>query len=93
MFAQEVEIEPQEYIITITFLGDTPESQLPILRLGQQLTLEFDVLNGNEDDFYYEIRHYNFDWTPSILVESEYLNGFNEQRIRYYENSFNTFKM
>ncbi len=93
LFAQEEEIEPQEYIKTITFKGDTPESQLPILRLGQQLTLEFDVLNGDEADFYYEIRHYNFDWTPSILVESEYLNGFNEQRIRYYENSFNTFQM
>lgn len=93
LFAQVEEIEPQDYIKSITFKGNTPESQLPILKLGEYLKLEFDALNGDEDDFYYEIRHYNFDWTPSVLVESEYLNGFNEQRIRYYENSFNTFQM
>ena len=93
LLAQVEEIEPQDYIKSITFRGTTPKSQLPIIRLGDRLTLEFDVLNGDEEDFYYEIRHYNFDWTPSILVESEYLDGFNEQRIRYYENSLNTFQI
>ncbi len=89
-FAQVEEIAPPDYVKTIYFNGGTPESQLPIIQLGQPILLEFDVLNGNEDDYYYEIKHYNFDWTPSILVESEYLDGFDEQRIRTYENSFNT---
>ena len=31
---QVQEINPPDYIKTITFKGDTPESQLPILTLG-----------------------------------------------------------
>lgn len=93
LFGQVVDIEPPEYIKTISFKGNTPESQLPILKLGDPLILEFDVLNGDEADYYYEIRHYNFDWTRSSLSESEYLSGFNEQRIRVYDNSFNTYQI
>ncbi len=93
LYGQVEEIQPQDYIKTITFKGNTPESQLPILKLGEYLILEFDVLNGDEEDFHYEIKHYNFDWTPSPLSEAEYLNGFNEQRIRTYENSFNTYQI
>ncbi|QCE41667.1 DUF5103 domain-containing protein [Psychroserpens sp. NJDZ02] len=89
-FSQVEEITPPDYIKTIYFNGGTTESQLPIIPLGESLVLEFDALNGDEEDYYYEIKHYNFDWTPSILVESEYLDGFDEQRIRTYENSFNT---
>ncbi|WP_034061312.1 type IX secretion system plug protein [Lacinutrix jangbogonensis] len=92
-FAQVEEINPNEEIKTITFKGDTPESQLPILKLGEPLVLEFDVLNGNEDDYYYEISHYNYDWTPSVLMQSEYLQGFNEQRIRRWDNSINTYQI
>ncbi|MFC4723416.1 DUF5103 domain-containing protein [Geojedonia litorea] len=92
-FGQVSETNPPDYIKTITFKGNTPESQLPILRLGEPLVLEFDALNGNEDDFYYVIEHYNFDWTPSQLVKSEYLQGFDNQRIRDYQNSFNTYQI
>ena len=70
-FSQVEEINPPDYIKTIYFNGGTSESQLPIIPLGQPLILEFDALNGDEEDYYYEIKHYNFDWTPSILVESE----------------------
>ena len=89
-FSQVEEITPPDYIKTIYFNGGTAESQLPIIQLGETLLLEFDALNGDEEDYYYKIEHYNFDWTPSILVESEYIDGFDEQRIRDYENSFNT---
>lgn len=89
-FSQVEEIIPPDYIKTIYFNGGTSESQLPIIQLGETLLLEFDALNGDEEDYYYKIEHYNFDWTPSILVESEYIDGFDEQRIRDYDNSFNT---
>ncbi|MEC3905509.1 DUF5103 domain-containing protein [Tamlana sp. 2201CG12-4] len=92
-FGQEEEVNPPDYIKTINFRGDTPETQLPIINLGDYIELEFDALNGDEDDFYYKIKHYNFDWTPSVLIQSEYMEGFDNQRIREYENSFNTYQI
>lgn len=93
LMAQVTEVNPPEYIKTITFKGSTAQSQLPILRMGEPLVLEFDALNGDEADFYYVIEHYNFDWTPSNLVKAEYLRGFDNQRILDYENSFNTYQI
>ncbi|WP_242202315.1 type IX secretion system plug protein [Aestuariivivens insulae] len=93
VFSQVQEVNPPDYIKTINFKGNTPESQLPVLRLGEYLILEFDALNGNEDDYYYKITHHNFDWTPSNLVRSEYMEGFDNQRIRNYENSLNTYQI
>ncbi|WP_435134084.1 DUF5103 domain-containing protein [Formosa sp. A9] len=87
------EINPPNYIKSITFKGDTDVSVLPILDLGETLQLEFDVLNGNEDDYYYSITHHNYDWTPSNLMRTEYIDGFDKQRIVNYENSYNTFQI
>ncbi|WP_034041313.1 DUF5103 domain-containing protein [Wocania ichthyoenteri] len=93
ILSQVKEVNPPDYIKTIAFKSNTKESQLPILKLGAYLVLEFDALNGNEEDFYYKIEHFNFDWTPSILVKSEYMDGFDNQRIRDYENSLNTYQI
>jgi hypothetical protein len=93
LFSQVEEINPPDYIKTINFGGSTLETQLPILTVGDNVILEFDALNGNEDDFYYKIKHFNFDWTPSNLVQSEFMDGFDNQRIREYENSFNTYQI
>lgn len=91
--AQVNETAAPDYIKTIQFKGNKIESQLPILRLGEPLRLEFDALNGLEPDFYYVIEHFNYDWTPSNLVKSEYLQGFDNQRIQNYKNSFNTYQI
>ena len=74
--AQVTETAAPDYIKTIQFKSAKIESQLPILRLGEPLRLEFDALNGLEPDFYYVIEHFNYDWTPSNLVKSEYLQDF-----------------
>src|SRR5690606_1431653 len=55
--------------------------------------LSFDALNGDEEDYYYTITHYNFDWTPTDLSKSEYLDGFDDVRIQNYENSLNTLQI
>ncbi|WP_194765751.1 DUF5103 domain-containing protein [Tamlana sp. I1] len=93
LFCQVDETNPPEYIKTINFKGETNENQLPIIRVNDEVTLEFDALNGDEADFYYKIKYYNANWTPSVLVQSEYMEGFDNQRIREYENSFNTFQI
>ena len=53
-----VEVSPPDYIKTIIFKSNTNESQLPIFRLNDKLVLKFDVLNGDEADFYYEINSF-----------------------------------
>lgn len=93
LLSQVKEVSAPDFIKTITFKSNTTQGQLPVLRLGEPLILAFDALNGNEEDFYYVIEHFNFDWTPSILVKSEYLKGMDNQRILTYENSFNTYQI
>ena len=56
-FSQINEILPPNFIKTITFKGSTSQAQLPILRLGEPFSLEFDALTGNEEDLYYKIEH------------------------------------
>ncbi len=82
-----------DHIKTIQFISEEEFSGVPILKLGEPFTLEFDDINGDEADYYYRISYYNFDWTPSQLYKNEYLNGFDEIRIVTYENSFNTLQM
>lgn len=90
--AQVEEVAPPEYIKTIVFKSDFPEDQFPVIELGDILLMQFDVLNGDEEDYYYKIKHYNFDWTPSVLVQNEFMAGLDNQRIRNYQNSFNTYQ-
>ncbi|MCK8480594.1 DUF5103 domain-containing protein [Psychroserpens algicola] len=93
-FSQVEEVNPPDYIKTITFRSRTSsQGQLPIIRLGESFHLEFDVLTTDEPDFYYTIEHYNYDWTRSNLVKMEYMNGFDNFRIVNYENSFNAYQL
>lgn len=64
----------------------------PILDLQKtdSLLLSFDELDSDYKNYYYTLIHCNADWTPSDLLESEYLEGFTEEPIYTYESSFNT---
>ncbi|HBC04019.1 MAG TPA: DUF5103 domain-containing protein, partial [Aequorivita sp.] len=92
-FSQIVEKVEPPYISTIQFRGATDLSQLPVIRLGGQLQLSFDALNGEEEDYYYTITHHDFDWSPSDLSKSEYIDGFDDVRIDTYQNSVNTLQI
>lgn len=85
------EINPPEYIRTIEFKGPTSDS-FPMVKLSEGISLSFDDLNATETDYYYKIVHCNYDWTPSALLKSEYLNGYDNHRIIDYQNSYNTLK-
>ncbi|MFX0557376.1 DUF5103 domain-containing protein [Maribacter sp. CXY002] len=83
------EVNPPSNIKSIVFKGPT-EDQFPIIKLGEPIFLEFDDLLANEQDYYYKITHCDYDWTPSILLKSQYLKGIDNQRIINYENSYST---
>ena len=93
MAQTEYEVNPPDFIKTIIFKSNTNEGELPVLKLNERLTLEFDALNGNEEDFYYIIEHCDYDWKPSRLMKAEYMQGFDNLRIVNYENSFNTYQL
>lgn len=90
VFAQvQEEVNPPDNIKSIVFKGPT-DDQFPLVQSGDPIYLEFDDLLANEQDYYYKIIHCDYDWTPSALLKSQYLNGVDNQRIINYENSYTT---
>ena len=95
IFSQiEKELNPPEYINTISFTtnNENYSTNLPIIKLGEKFALDFDVLNNQEEDYYYTIDQLNFDWSKSQLIKSEYLRGFDNIKIQNYKTSFNTYQ-
>lgn len=88
----EKEIAPPYNIKTISFV-QSDQNIIPIFKLGEGFQLQFDDLFGNEADYYYEITHCDYNWNPTEIPKSEYLKGFDNQRISDYTNSFNTLQL
>lgn len=92
-FAQaEKEIAPPYHIKTISFVQND-QNIVPILKLGEGFQLQFDDLFGSEANYYYEIIHCDYNWNPTSIPKNEYLEGFDNQRIQDYSNSFNTLQI
>ena len=88
----EKEIVPPYNIKTVSFTQNGQNS-IPIFLLGDSFQLQFDDLFGNEANYYYTITHCDYNWEPSQLAKVEYLNGFDDQRIQDYTNSFNSLQL
>ena len=84
------EYAPPEHIKSIQFYGTENTENFPLVSLGEKINLLFDDLRGTEEDYYYKIKHFNHDWTPSALFQNEYLEGYDNLRIDDYNTSFNT---
>ncbi len=85
------EITTSSFIKSISFKAVNHEkNQFPIVQMGEPFILEFDDLAAQEQDYYYIIEYFNYDWTPAVLFKNEYLNGVDNQRIINYANSFGT---
>ena len=82
-----------EYIKSIQFNSGKEREIFPVIALGEQMTLRFDDLNADEADYYYRIKHFNHDWTPSQLFQNEFLGGYDNLRINNYSTSFNTLQL
>ena len=86
------EITPPYHIKTVTFVQNN-QNAVPIFELGSSFQFQFDDLFGNEANYYYEIVHCDYNWVPSNIPKNEYLQGFDNQRIQNYTNSFNTLQI
>ena len=90
-FSQEgIEISEPPNIKSIIFKGSDKINQFPLVFIGQSISLKFDDLNGDEQNYYYKINYFNYDWEKSDLFKSEFLEGLDNIRIENYQNSFNT---
>ncbi|MEO7979105.1 DUF5103 domain-containing protein [Flavobacterium sp.] len=92
--AQEVQTEviPPYNIKTVSFVQNG-SNVVPIFELGSGFELQFDDLFGNEANYYFEITHCDYNWKPSNIPKTDYILGFDNQRIVDYTNSFNTLQV
>ncbi len=88
----EKEVLPPYNIKTVTFVQNG-QNMVPLFQLGDAFELQFDDLFGNEANYYYQIIHCDYDWKPSQLSINEYMQGFDNQRIQEYTNSYNTLQI
>ena len=68
------------------------EMSSPVIRLNTEdkLLLQFDDLERDVKEYFYTFIHCTAKWTPSDLMQSQYLSGFPDDRITDYSFSFNT---
>lgn len=67
---------------------------LPIVRLGRdQLFFSFDDMDEDAKNYVYTLTHCNADWTPSNLVQMDYIDGFQEEDMDEFEYSFGTYSI
>ena len=64
----------------------------PLIHLNYKdsLLLSFDELTNSPKNYMYSLIHCSADWTPSDLLQNEYLEGFYEEPLINYDFSFNT---
>lgn len=70
--------------------GEWGEQPVMLLGGGNYVEISFDDLQHNYVRYTYSITHCNADWKPSDLVRSEYMTGFDDNRIDDYDQSMNT---
>jgi hypothetical protein len=88
----ETEIVPPYNIKTVSFVQSN-ENVVPIFKLGDGFQFQFDDLFGNEANYYFEIVHCDYNWNPTDIPKTDYMKGFDGQRILEYENSINTLQI
>lgn len=89
--AQEIAYEypAPNYIKTIQF-NVSEQNTLPLYRMNERIEFSFDDLEADEKNYYYEIKHYDSDWTLSDLSKNDYMEGYDGVRIFDYVNSYGT---
>lgn len=67
--------------------GDDFAQPLIVLNTADRITISFDQLSDDREFLRYSLTHCTATWRPSGLVDSEFLDGFNEGMIDDYEYS------
>ncbi len=73
---QDLLVKPPYYIKTVKLDDGRQPISSPIIELGHRINFSFDDLQADEKEYSYKILRYDENWQPSILNESEYIDGF-----------------
>ncbi len=93
LYAQDsIEVQEPSYIKSIQLRPARANAFLPIIKLGERIVLQFDDLEGDEKYYEYKIEHCTYDWQKSNISSSVFSDGFTNDNIRDFENSFNTYQ-
>lgn len=65
----------------------------PVIRVGSndRLNINFDIIGNQHEYLKFRLIHCNADWQPSKLMDSEFIQGFNEFEIADFAYSSNTY--
>lgn len=80
------EIKTDQLFVT----GQELSSPIIGLNSGETITLSFDDLGNEVEDYYYKVIHCDARWQPSDMLENQYIEGFFSDAITNYDFSFNT---
>lgn len=83
-------VPDKPHIKSVILQPRATNNYVPFIALGETMLLSFDDLNGNEEYYSYEVVHCDMDWMPSNILSSEFIRGNTRDRIRTFDNSFNT---
>ncbi len=77
---------------TVRFGPDGYQHLFPLAILGDAspLLLSFDDMHAGVKDYVYTIVHCDRNWEPSRLAPLEYIDGFEEDDIQFFDFSFKT---
>ena len=80
------------YIKSVEFYNTQKKPSFPVITINstEKAELDFDDLTGGSRNFYYTIEHCDENWNSSNLSSTEYLQGFNDDRITDYSYSSGT---
>lgn len=76
--------------LRITVNGEWERPPVVDMASGEPIEFSFDEMSHRYHRFTYHITHCNAQWEPSDLIESDYLDGFNDQPVDDWQNSLNT---
>ncbi len=79
-------------IVSVLLYAKGDQLKAPVIKLGsqEQLTLSFDDLSNQQENYKYTLIHCTSDWKTSNLQPIDYLTGYLEGDITNYKFSFNT---
>lgn len=80
----------QSNIRSVKFTQKSLYLSQPVLILGgdELLELEFDDMDADSKSYYYRVIQCDMNWKPTQLSELEYIDGYANDVLREYHNSF-----